>query len=94
MLLDSLAERLPFLQPALDVRHLSGLPLKLLAVGLEIHGDEIETGRLYDWLSVGSSRIRDTKASWYGDEAIHHIRSWLGKRPEIQKKLIVEGLDR
>ena len=94
VLLDSMAERLPFLQPALDVRHLSGLPLKLLAVGLEIHGDEIETGRLYDWLSVGSSRIRDTKASWYGDEAIHHIRSWLGKRPEIQKKLIVEGLDR
>ena len=94
VLLDSLAERLLLLQPALDVRHLSGLPLKLLAVGLEIHGDEIKTGRLYDWLSVGSSRIRDTKASWYGDEAIHHIRSWLGKRPEIQKKLIVEGLDR
>lgn len=60
-LLDSLAERLPSLQPALNSRHLSGLPLKLLADGLKAHGDEIETERLYDWLSVGSLWDRDAE---------------------------------
>ena len=93
-LLDSLTERLPRLRPALDARHLNGLPLKLLARGLEARGDEIETVRLYDWLSVGSSWNRDPEASWYGDESIHHIRSWLEQRPEVQKKVIAEGLKR
>ena len=93
-LLDLLAERLPRLRPVLDARYLSGLPLKLLAAGLEPHGDEIETERLYDWLSVGSEWERNSKASWFGRESIRNIRLWLEKRPEIQKRVIVEGLDR
>ncbi len=94
VLLDSLAERLPRLRPALDARHLSGLPLKLLAAGLKARGNEIETGRLYDWLTVGSLWDRDPETSWYGDESIRHIRSWLEQYPDIQKAVILEGLDR
>ena len=92
-LLDSLADRLPRLRPALDARHLSGLPLKLLAAGLEAHGDEIEKERLYDWLSLGlwDGHLR---APRFGRESIRQIRSWLEHRPEIPKKVIVEGLDR
>ena len=92
-LLDSLAERLSHLRPALDARYLYGLPLKLLAAGLEARGDEIETRRLYDWLSV-SLWDQDLESSWDGEESIRNIRSWLEQRPEIQKKIIVEGLDR
>ena len=93
-LLDLLAERLPRLWPALDARYLSDLPLKLLAAGLETHGEEIETERLYGWLSVGSEWKRNSKASWFGRESIRNIRLWLEKRPGIQKRVIVEGLDR
>ena len=92
-LLDSLIERLPRLRPALDARYLHGLPLKLLAAGLEARGDEIETKRLYDWLSV-SIWDQDLETSSYGRESIRHIRSWLEQRPEIQKKVIMEGLYR
>ena len=88
-LLDNLNGRLPDLRPALE-----SLPLKLLTRGLEAHGDELDTERLYDWLSVGSSWDRDPEASCYGDESIRHIRSWLEQRPEVQKKVITEGLKR
>ena len=94
-LLDSLTDKLPRLRSALDARHyLSGLPLKLLAAGLEARGDAIETKRLYDWLSLGSLLDRNSNAFRYGRESIRNIRSWLEHRAEIQKKVIVEGLDR
>ena len=94
-LLDSLADKLPRLRSALDARHyLSGLPLKLLAAGLEAHGDAIETKRLYDWLSLGSLLDRNSNAFRFGRESIRNIRSWLEQHPEIQKKVIVEGQDR
>ncbi|MCY4586272.1 MAG: hypothetical protein OXB98_09575 [Bryobacterales bacterium] len=92
-LLDSLAEWLPRLRSALDAHYLHGLTLDLLAAGLEARGDEIETRRLYDWLSV-SLWDQDLEASSDGRESIRQIRSWLEQRPEIQKKIIVEGLDR
>ena len=94
-LLDSLAERLPRLRSALDARHyLSGLPLKLLADGLVARGDAIETKRLYDWLSLGSLLDRNSYAFRFGKESIRNIRSWLEQRPEIQKKVILEGMGR
>ena len=92
-LLDSLVERLPHLRTALDARWLSDLPAKLLAAGLETHGDEIETERLYNWLSAGLYG-RHMAPAHDGRESILQIRSWLTQRPEIQKKVIDEGLDR
>ena len=65
-LLDRLHRRLPRLRTALDARHLSALPLKLLALGLEIHGAHLEPERLYDWLSVGLLWDKDPQTSWFG----------------------------
>ena len=93
-LLNSLNKRFPDLRSALHVRHLNGLPLKLLARGLERHGDLIKPERLYDWLSVGLAWDGDSQTSWYGAEAIRYVRSWLEQRPEAQKAVIMEGLDR
>lgn len=92
-LLDSLVRRLPDLRPALDARHLSGLPAKLLAAGLKARGDQIETERLYDWLSAGLHGL-DVAPAHDTSEPIHQIHSWLTKNPEIQKRVIEEGLDR
>ena len=92
-LLDSLVERLPHLRTALDARRLSDLPAKLMAAGLETHGDEIETERLYNWLSAGLYG-RHMAPAHNGRESIRQIRSWLTQRPEIQEKVIDEGLDR
>lgn len=92
-LLDSLVRRLPHLRPALDARRLSDLPAELLAAGLEAQGDQIETKRLYDWLSTGLYGRHMAPAD-DSSEAIRRIGSWLTKRPETQKRVIAEGLDR
>ena len=92
-LLDCLVERLPHLQTALDARWLSDLPAKLLAAGLQTHGDEIETKRLYNWLGTGLYG-RHMSPAHDGCESIRQIRSWLTNRPEVQKKVFDEGLAR
>ena len=89
-LLDHLHERLPDLQPVLDVRHLNQLPLKLLVRGLKAHGDQLDTEHLYDWLSVRSERMRNS----LNDQAIQEICSWLERRPNIYKAIFMEGLSR
>ena len=92
-LLDSLVRRLPHLQPALDARHLSGLPAKILTAGLEARGDHITTERLYDWLSAGLHGL-DVAPALDTNESVGQIGSWLTQRPETQKRVIAEGLDR
>lgn len=92
-ILDVLVRRLPHLRAALDARRLSDLPAELLAAGLEVQGDQIETKRLYDWLSTGLYGRHMAPAS-DSSESIRRIVSWLTKRPETQKRIIAEGLDR
>ena len=89
-LLDHLHERLPDLQPVLDVRRLNDLPLRLLACGLKTYGDQLDTEHLYDWLSARSERMRNS----LDDQAIQEIRSWLEQRPNIYKAIFMEGLSR
>ncbi len=93
-LLDHLPLRLPRLRTALDTRHLSALPLKLLAGGLELHGDHLEPERLYDWLSAGLLWDEDPQTSRLGAEPIRRIRDWLEEHPESRKAVHAEGLDR
>ena len=92
-LLDSLVRRLPYLRPALDARHLSGLPAKILAAGLEVRGEHIETKRLYDWLGAGLHGL-DVAPAYETSESIQQIGAWLTQRPETQKRVIAEGLNR
>lgn len=93
-LLDNLEKRILGLWPALEARHLDGLPSKLLSSGLESHGDALGKERLYNWLSVGTSSTLHRRDRWYGEESLRRIRSWLERRPELQKAVILEGLDR
>ena len=84
-LLDNMCHEFPRLQSALERRWLRHLPAKLLIRGLEAYGDELDTQRLYDWLGL---------AAFAWSPELPRIRSWLKQRPEVQKKIILEGLDR
>ena len=90
-LLDHLVLRISFLRPVFEQRGLQGLPVKLLAHGLRIHGERIETKRLYDWLGVdlGEYLTPDTSAR---RDARKVVRDWLAAHPGQQKELLAEGL--
>ncbi len=91
-LLDNLKERLPRLRPVLDARLLHDPPLQLLVRGLKAHGDRIDAKRLYNWLDVGLAEHGGLRGS--GQEAISMVRLWLEQRPDVQKAIIMEGLQR
>ena len=86
--LDHLQQRFTELRPVFELHYVGHLPLKLLARGLNVHGDQLATARLYDWLGVGQVQYRRNR-----DEGTH-IRSWLEQRPDVQKAVILEGLGR
>ena len=87
--LDDLHRRFAELRPALERHHAGHLPLTLLARGLKAYGDQLDTACLYDWLGTGELAYdRD-----FGEDA-QDIRSWLEQRPEVQKAIVLEGLDR
>ena len=88
-LLDKLCERRSLgdwdRRNGLRIEH---FPPMLLAKGLENHGDQLDVERLYDWLDAFRW------AHHYVDHDVGEIRSWLEQRPDIQKKLTLEGLKR
>jgi len=90
-LLDELAARLDILQPVLSDHHMHDLTLGLLARGLEVHGESIDSMRLYKWLGV----ILDKHGHLHSGAKIHieNIRSWLETHPTAQKDIIDIGLD-
>ena len=89
LLQESSDEQVAELLDNLQGRRPEHLPIQLLARGLKVHGDQLDTARLYDWLNVGFpwDQFRDKKA-------ICEIRSWLEQHPEVQKDVILEGLAR
>ena len=93
-LLDHLHPQLSGLGTALKAHHLSALPLKLLARGLELHGNRLEPARLYDWLSVGILWDEDHQTAWFGAEEIRRVRDWLEQHTESRKAVLTEGLAR
>ena len=90
--LDALAVRRDAVGPVLQRLLLEDLPVDLLARGLEVHGEGVETKRMYDWLGVGlvSTAHEYPKAG----DGPRRIRSWLEHHPEIQKSVFAEGLRR
>ncbi len=93
-LLDGLHERFSSMRHALEAGgRLENLPVKLLARGLQAHGDKLATNRLYDWLNVGfRGNLRGFPV---GDpKDIQEIRLWLKQRPIVQKNIVFEGLSR
>ena len=89
--LDALAARPEVLVPVLQSVVTRSLPVRLLARGLETHGEEVEAKRLYDWLGVG---LVPPGQYPHGGDGPRRIRGWLERHPEIQKSVVAEGLQR
>ena len=85
--LDVLVARQQELGSALKSRNLQDVPGALLARGLKVHGDDIETQRAYDWLGLA---LRANP----GGDAIARVRTWLTQHPDTQKAILLEGLER
>lgn len=88
--LDALAVRQGAAAPLLECLWLKDLLMGLLARGLELHGDEIDTKRLYDWLGVNLTPFELPGA----DDGSQRIRAWLERHPDTQKSVFAEGLRR
>ena len=89
--LDALVGQSDAVVSLLEYPGLKVLPVSLLARGLELQGEEISTERLYDWLGIGLTTAGEYPET--GDEP-RRIRSWLERRPEMQKSVFAEGLQR
>ena len=85
-LLDCMPQR----HPGMRSHRMEDLPLRLLARGLKTCGDQLATARLYNWLGAGENE----HGYWGDSEANQEIRLWLEQRPDVQKALILEGLNR
>ena len=102
-LLDQLASRTDAWHSATDDEYLTtdghpfrytltsgGLPAgRLLVKGLEVHGESIDTFRLYRWLGIGLNRYGHR--NHVREDQIRSIRGWLSSRPEVQKSIICAG---
>ena len=92
-LLDCADKRLPSFSTLLHGESLQLLLLELLARAMEEIGDAVGVGRLYRWLSGAASRIGGRQRVGQAEVATERIRSWLDARPDVQKALILEGLN-
>lgn len=91
-LLDRLSACRSVVLPALESHSGDFLPFRLLAEGLQVHGDSLTTPRLYNWLT--GSVPSDWQSADLQDHSLRRVRSWLEQRPEVQKAVILEGLSR
>ena len=93
-LLDGLGQCLSDVRSALDRWYVRQTPMRLVARALDLRGDAIDVGRLYDWLSAGAVAVPDGRWEHEHLEAARAIRLWLESRPDVQKAVLMEGLRR
>ena len=89
-LLDSCSDRLS------ELERVSGSTLEscvahLLVRGLESHGDNLDVGKLYDWLDAGV-RLHVGQHSTRSDAPL--IRRWIEERPHRHVDVLLEGIRR
>lgn len=89
-LLDDLVTKGPDLQHILAARRLEDVPSELLARGIEAWGDKIDTNRLVDWLLA----CRVPRYRTPPHEASRRIRTWLQQRPDVQRSVVEECVNR
>ena len=91
-LLDTWVERSSELMPVILENHWGIILADLLARGLSAHGEKIAINKLYNWLATCTQYNHSFVQSLPEDTA--KVRDWLTCHPEIQKKIILEGVSR
>ncbi|MFZ3017196.1 MAG: hypothetical protein WA056_01915 [Gallionella sp.] len=88
LLLDKLVQVRPDVRKMLKDYQSNRMAGRLLARGLEEHGDAIADERLYDWLSVGLDAYDHQRLD---REYTERISAWFAGRPERYKAVIERG---
>ena len=90
-LLDTFAASISRLETTIDELLLWDLPLEMLHKGLELHGGSVDIDRVSAWLRTcaGAAERRASNPP----QPLLVIRAWLECHPEIQKRVILEGLE-
>lgn len=70
-----------------------GIYTELLARGLPTSGDEIETERLYRWLSIPITGDLHFEQGVFSQEALRDVRSWFEAHPKRQKAVFLARLE-
>ena len=86
--LDHLAESGDASHSGLDLPRPSGLPIRFLARGIEIHGEQVGAARLTAWLRMGLDEWRIFCPEDLHEGSGDRIRDWLAAHPETQKAVI------
>ena len=89
-LLNRCSERLDKMEQASNST-LESCLAKVLLRGLEVHGDDLDTARLYDWLDAGA-RLRVGQLTSRGQAT--EIRSWIKAHQNRHLDLLLEGIRR
>jgi len=88
LLLDHLVQIRPDARKMMKDYQSNRMAGRLLARGLEEHGDAISDERLYDWLSVGLDEYDHQRLD---REYTERISAWFASRPERYKAIIERG---
>ena len=90
-LLDSLAASTSRLEPTFNAFRLWDLPLKMLQTGLGLHGESVDIDRVSAWLRTCAGAAERYRSN--PPQPLLGIRAWLERHPEVQKQVILEGLE-
>ena len=90
-LLDSLVASTSRLEPTLHVLRLSDLLLEMVHKGLGLYRETVDVHRVSAWLRTcaGAAERRASNPP----QPLLGIRVWLERHPEVQKQVILEGLE-
>ena len=90
-LLDSLATSTSRLEPTFNALRLWDLPLEMLQKGLGLHGESVDIDRVSAWLRACAGAAERYRSN--PPQPLLGIRAWLERHPEVQKQVILKGLE-
>ncbi len=85
-ILDGLAETIGPKSPERHEFHLRRMIGRLLAQGIELHGEEISDERLFTWLGMGADEYGEVRRE---EAECQSIAAWLEAHPDRYKSLLV-----
>lgn len=89
-LLDTLATSVSELEPAMGALGLWAVPLEVLERGLSLHGGNVESRRVAEWLGTCTAAARHCASN--PPASLLEIRAWLEGHPKVQKHVVLTGL--
>ena len=90
-LLDSLATSTSRLESTFNALRLWDLPLEMVHKGLGLYGETVDVVRVSAWLRTCAGAAEGHRSN--PPQPLLGIRAWLERHPEVQKRVILEGLE-